>query len=348
MNSLTPGSSDFSYGQQAIFDIYPASNYPYGCNSTVTTLTNREGTVHDGSATKNYQANQDCRWLIQPIGNIDHLIFEFDEFNLGNGDTLYFYDGASVNASFLGKFTGNNLPANFNSNTNSVLIQLKTDASNHQQGFGLSYRSVNTVYCSGITQLTLDSAGLSDGSQSNKYNNGTLCRWYIKPTNGQPIKLTFTSLDTEAGKDIIKVYDPSLSPSKLLGVYSGDVIPKPIVSTSGEMMVIFSTNQNNPKQGWDAYYISSATVGIDEIALNNSISVYPNPTTSKLNIRFDIAMQDLNIFIYSADGRLLNNIHKDQANDPISISTSMLPEGFYIMKIQSNKGVFTRTFVVQR
>jgi hypothetical protein len=349
LNSLAPGTSDFGTGQQAIFDIYPAnSSYPYGCNSSITTLTSNEGTLHDGSATKNYQANQDCRWLIQPSGNIDHIDFEFDEFELAQGDTLYFYDGANINAPILTKLAGGNLPADFSSNTSNVLIQLKTDGNNHAQGFALSYKAINTVFCSGITNLTLDSASFSDGSQSSNYNNGTLCRWYIKPTNGQPIKLVFTSFDTEAGKDIVKVYDPTYSPSKLLGIYSGSTIPSPVVSTSGEMIIIFKSNQDNPKSGWDAYYISGTSVGIDEIALNNSVSVYPNPTNNKLNIHFDIPMRNLSISIYSADGRLVNQIQKDQSNTLIDVNTSSFPEGYYIVKIQTDKGIFSRRFVVQR
>jgi hypothetical protein len=69
-------------------------------------------------------------------------------------------------------------------------------------------------------------------------------------------KLIFTAFDIELTKDIIKIYDPTKSPAVLLASYSGSTAPKPIVSTSGEMMVIFQTGPINTKSGWDAYYIS--------------------------------------------------------------------------------------------
>ena len=348
LNDLTPGTSDFGTGQQAIFDIYPASNYPYGCNSTITTLTAKEGTLYDGSGTKNYLANQDCRWLIQPTGSIDHIQITFDVFDLGAGDTLFLYDGDNINAPLLSKYTGGNLPSSINSTTDAVFIQLKTDASNHAQGFGISYKSFNPIFCSGLTKMTLNSASFSDGSQSNDYNNGSICRWYIKPDNGLPIKLIFDAFDTEANKDIVKIYDPSHSPSLLLAKYSGSSIPNPVISTSGEMLVTFSSNQSITKSGWEAHYITGASVGIDESTLSNSIRVYPNPTKNKINIHFDIAMQNVDISIYSISGKLLKETHRENANTLISLNTSDFSEGYYFIKIQSNQGVFTQSFVIQR
>ena len=348
LNALTPGSSDFGTGQQAIFDIYPASNYPYGCTSSITTLTNSEGTLYDGSATKKYEANQDCRWLIQPTGNIDHLKIDFIEIDLGLNDTLYLYNGINNNAPLLAKYTGGNLPPSINSTTGSVYVQFKTDANNHAKGFGLSYKAYSPIYCSGITKLTQNTGNFSDGSQTNNYNNGTICRWFIKPSNGQPIKLIFDAFNTEANKDIVKIYDPSKTPSLLLASYSGNSIPKDIVSTSGEMLISFFTNKSNTKSGWEAHYITGASVGIDEQTLNNSISIFPNPANNKLNIHFDIEMKNMSIAIYSTSGKLLKALKKNESSQQISLSTSDLPVGYYFIRINSDKGNFSRAFVVQR
>ncbi len=343
--SLSPGSSDFSTGQQAIFDIYPAANYPVFCTSTPT-LTHPEGSLYDGSGPADYLANQDCQWLIQPTGNIDHLVISFDVLDMGLNDTVYLYDGATISDPILAKYTGGTIPSSISSSGNSVLVRMRTDGSLHADGFGLSYRSVNTVFCSGTTQMTLDSAGFSDGSQFNDYNNGTLCRWYIKPSNGLPIKLVFTSFDTEASKDIIKIYDPSKSPSVLLATYSGSNIPQPVVSTSGEMMVIFQTDPINTKSGWEAYYISGASVGLDEIDMDNSISLYPNPVSEQLNIRFDIPLRNVVISVYSIEGRLIEQ-QSVNTQKQITLSTAQLEEGYYVVKIQSDKGITAKSFIVK-
>ena len=345
LSSLTPGSSNFSNGQQAIFDIYPAANYPVYCTTTPT-LTNTEGSLYDGSGTAEYLTNQDCQWLIQPTGNIDHLIISFDVLDMGLNDTVYLYDGTSVNDPILAKYTGGTIPPSISSSGNSVFVRMITDASLNGDGFGLSYRSKNTVFCSGTTQMTLDSASFSDGSQFSDYNNSSLCRWYIKPNNGQVIKLVFTAFDTETAKDVIKIYDPSKSPSVLLASYSGSSIPKPVVSTSGEMMVIFQTDPVNTKSGWEAYYISGASVGMDEIDIDNSITIFPNPVSDQLNIQFHIPLNNVVISVYSIEGRLIEKQFVNTEKQ-IILSTSQLEEGYYIVKIQSKEGVSTKSFIVK-
>jgi len=348
LNSLSPGSSNFTSGQQAIFDIYPASAaYPSGCSSTITTLTNKEGTLYDGSGPDDYAPNSDCRWLIQPTSNVDHLIISFDELDLSSGDTLIFYDGNSINAPVLGKYTGGNLPSSLSSGGASVFVRLISDNSFEGNGFGLSYRSVMPVFCSGIMNLTQNTDTFTDGSGINDYNNGTLCRWYIKPGNGQPVRLYFNSFMTEKGKDIVKIYNPATSPSTLLASYSGTSIPKSVYSPSGEMIVIFQTNQSNTKSGWEAYYISGASVGLQEINSQNDIQLFPNPSNQQLNIRFNTSMENIEIEMYSIDGKLIQSTRMNQPTTLIQLSTATLSEGYYFIKIKTDKGLVSRSFIVQ-
>jgi hypothetical protein len=156
----------------------------------------------------------------------------------------------------------------------------------------------------------------------------------------------FTAFDTEADKDVIKIYDPSKSPSVLLASYSGSSIPKPVVSTSGEMMVIFQTDPVNTKSGWEAYYISGASVGMDEIDIDNSITIFPNPVSDQLNIQFHIPLNNVVISVYSIEGRLIEKQFVNTEKQ-IILSTSQLEEGYYIVKIQSKEGVSTKSFIVK-
>ena len=348
LNSLSPGSSNFTSGQQAIFDIYPAaSNYPSGCNSNLTTLTNKEGTLYDGSGPNNYQNNQDCQWLIQPTSNVDHILVSFDEFDLGSGDTLILYDGNSTNASVLGKFTGGNLPNSISSGGPSIFVRLLTNNNITGNGFGFSYRSIMPVFCSGITQLLQNTDTFSDGSNIHDYNNGTICRWHINPNNGMPIRLFFTSFKTELGKDFVKIYNPATSPSTLLATYSGTNIPKSVFSPSGEMMIIFQTNQTNTKAGWEAYYISGASVGMEDVDSKNDIILYPNPSDHVLNIRFNKHLDNPKITIYSVDGRLMQEHNIQSSKDVFNLSTESLSEGYYILRIQTVDYSISKSFIIK-
>lgn len=349
LNTMNPGSSVFTEGHKAIFDIYPAStSYPLGCQNTVDTLSGTNGTVYDGSGPSTYGNNQDCQWFIQPATNIDYMKISFDELDLGNNDTLYIYDGANSNDPLLGKYSGGNLPSSINTSSSTALVHFVSDQATPGNGFGISYKSYMPVFCNGITQLTLDSDSFNDGSELYDYNNGTNCRWHIKPTNGQPIRLNFNNFNTEAGKDVVKVYDPSTSPATLLASHSGTNIPQSVVSTSGEMMVIFQSNQNTTGTGWEAYYISGPKVGIDEFSKEQNISIFPNPTNNRINIKFEsIPLGELHFSIYATDGKLIQNINLANPSKTTSISTSELSEGYYILHIQTEQGVLSKSFIVK-
>ena len=61
--------------------------------------------------------------------------------------TFYSYDfvsvrdGGSTEAPLVGRFCGHNLPQNFLSTGNQLLIRFKTDSSISQEGFRASYRT---------------------------------------------------------------------------------------------------------------------------------------------------------------------------------------------------------------
>ncbi len=67
---------------------------------------------------------------------------------------------------------------------------------------------------------------------------------------------------------------------------------------------------------------------------DNSIVIYPNPTNSKINIKADNVLQ--NIEIYDVQGRILEIISQDTRESFIDISNKA--NGIYFFKIKTNKG----------
>ncbi|MCK5846935.1 MAG: C10 family peptidase [Bacteroidales bacterium] len=347
LSQLNPGGSDFSSGQGAVFNIYPANNYPEYCNTTTQTITAKKGTITDQSGPSDYLPNSDCQWLIQPNGNIEKIKFDFNKFELASDDTLYFYDGASTSSPLLAKYSGNTIPSSLTSTVNSVLIKLSSTSSNEGDGFFISYSSIYYTYCNGTMIITDSIASISDGSGSSPYNNNSLCKWYIKPTNGLPIKLSFDSFDTEAGVDFVKIYNPEPTPSELLAIYSGNNIPQSVISPSGKMLITFITNPNNTNQGWSASYITADDVSIEKINKIDPYIIYPNPTKDYIHISNNGINPIEDISIFSINGKLIIRSPQNDLNRTnIEIDLQGLSEGIYFIHIKDKETVFVKKLII--
>lgn len=74
---------------------------------------------------------------------------------------------------------------------------------------------------------------------------------------------------------------------------------------------------------------------------NSSISVFPNPTTNRLNISIQGELKVVQTSIYSLEGRQL--LERDKASTTIDISA--LPKGTYVLKIKTENAVSQQRFV---
>jgi hypothetical protein len=110
--------------------------------------------------------------------------------------------------------------------------------------------------CVGTKTLTYVTGTIEDGSGPGDYQNNQDCLWLINPTETvTKITLSFISLSTESGNDIITVYDGNSTSSPVLGTYSGTTIPAgTITSTGPQMLIRFQTNGSTVGNGWKASY----------------------------------------------------------------------------------------------
>ena len=344
---LNPGGNDFATGQGAIFNIYPANNYPEYCNATQTVLTEDAGTFADGSGPSNYLSNSNCEWLIKPNQNIDKIKITFDRFNLNNDDTLFIYDGANTSAPILAKYTGAIIPSAFMSNNSSVLLKLVSNSSNEEQGFDITYKSFYPIYCNS-TKYISDTVGIiSDGSDINNYNSSTFCKWSIEPSTSNPIILIFDSFDTESGEDFVKIYDPVPTPSVLLGQFSGNNIPSSVISPSGKMLIVFTSNAGINHSGWSAHYESTASVGINNITKQDDYTVSPNPNNGIFNIRSSKYINISSIKVVNMDGKRIETIEvKSNISNNTEINLSHLSKGVYFIKIQEKDRILLKKIII--
>ncbi len=259
--------SDFIYNEPGWSANYTATGTPY-CNGT-TTFTSDYTYFDDGSGSSNdYCNNTDCSWLIQPTDAITITLF-FDEFDIEQAgtegyiyDAVEVYDGSNTSAPLLGTFSGDNIPQAITSTGNSMFIRFYSDISVTSEGWSAYYTSTTTNYCTGLSTLTTQSGTISDGSGANQYGNNADCQWLIQPTNATSITLSFTAFDTEQDYDGIIVYDGADTSATMLGVFTGSVIPSPVTSTVGSMLVWFLSDEIIRDNGWNASYTSCIMPGI--------------------------------------------------------------------------------------
>ena len=76
-------------------------------------------------------------------------------------------------------------------------------------------------------------------------------------------------------------------------------------------------------------------------------SIYPNPATNKISIETKSNLQgETTICIFNMNGALLQQ-EKFQSQNLIELDVSALAKGFYLIKIQTNKGIETKKLVVE-
>lgn len=88
----------------------------------------------------------------------------------------------------------------------------------------------------------------------------------------------------------------------------------------------------------------SLTASIEENTLSNAV-VYPNPTSDVINISLKNQLENTQVSVVDAMGRVVLNQTMD--NDFISLDVAGLEEGIYFVKIANGDAVETKTVVVK-
>ncbi|MEQ1744097.1 MAG: S8 family serine peptidase, partial [Saprospiraceae bacterium] len=147
---------------------------------------------------------------------------------------------------------------------------------------GVQYFS--TMLSGRSTLLTACSGALSDGSGNNDYFNNCNYSWTISPPNAASVTLNFSAFNTENNLDFVRVYDGTDSNAPLLGEFSGTDIPPALTATSGNMYIVFTTDESITESGWSANYTCAAAhLSVSPTSLNfganggsNTIAVTAN------------------------------------------------------------------------
>ena len=114
---------------------------------------------------------------------------------------------------------------------------------------------------SGQTNITSRHGTIEDGSGPvDNYENDMDCSWLLTPQTGQDsiqsITISFDRFDLEEN-DLLTIYDGREPSTAVIGSFTGSEIPETITSTSNEVLIKFTSDENNTSSGWMISYSSN-------------------------------------------------------------------------------------------
>jgi N-acetyl-anhydromuramyl-L-alanine amidase AmpD len=113
---------------------------------TATVYTTASGTFYDsGGASGNATDLERSIWTISPAGAAK-VTLNFTSFNLeSKSDYLYLYDGNSINAPLIGKYTGTTSPGTITSSGSSITAEYRSDCSTTSVGWAATWNINGTT-----------------------------------------------------------------------------------------------------------------------------------------------------------------------------------------------------------
>ena len=101
---------------------------------------------------------------------------------------------------------------------------------------------------------TLTDSGGSGGN----YADNEFCGFWIQPSGGGDITLTFSAFDYESGWDFLRIYDGTGTSDPLIADLTGTSLPASVTATSGTMLVVSDTDFIFTRAGFEATWSTVA------------------------------------------------------------------------------------------
>ncbi|MBO4489302.1 MAG: C10 family peptidase [Bacteroidales bacterium] len=356
IDNFVAGYSHYDYSAEALFNIYPSKAYPAPQCQGHKRVTASLGTITDGSHTAMpYKANPDCSWMIAAPGAFAYNI-QFDRMDLNPGvDYVTIYNGPTTASGIAGTFTGQELPTTpIGVNADSVLVTFTSsstvDTNTQYYGFMFSYTStLPTRSCNNVTNLTDWTTTISDGTdEGTNYTPQTSCQFNINHQYVGGYAFNFEKFDLGVG-DFVDIYNNGTNPATFYKRFDLNNMPNGDYSVPFQKMrVQFVSDNYDQRDGFRFRYFT--LTGIEENSGIEDLSVYPNPATDYLFVKFNVAEPTLiTCKLMDATGKVLSmeNMDAFSGENTHSIQTSSLATGFYLLEIDTPTGKTIRKVMVQ-
>lgn len=243
-------------------------NVGAGYNMENTTITSCNGGFFDtGGSSGDYQANE---LLTQTYcsDNGQRLRFTFSQMSLGSGDTLWAYDGNTVNAvNLLRMYIAGSANDVIWSSGTCITFRFRSNIATQAAGWQSQFAcfvnpvpaSTSIVMNAGITAIC--DATILDPSGTGNYGQG-FWRHTFRSSGNSRLRFTYSvfAINGNNGGHWLRIYDGPDATYPLIGAYNNfNFIPAQVVS-SGEFMTFeFDATNTNAGFGGNAGFVGNLT-----------------------------------------------------------------------------------------
>ncbi|XP_078122399.1 procollagen C-endopeptidase enhancer a [Sander vitreus] len=245
-----------------------------------------------------YKPNSKCTWRITvPEGNVVMLsfrIFDLEADSQCRYDYLDVYNGHSNLVQKLGRFCGTFRPGALISTTNTMMLEMGSDAETQGRGFVAYFSGAKPYvddqqFCGG-KMTKAQGEIMTPNWPDKKYPAGTSCSWLITVEPDMVIQVKFDKFvleaDTYCRFDYVAFFNGGeKDDSRLIGRYCGDQAPQPIITSGNVLLVQFVSDLSVTSDGFLAHYTSvppgSQIPTLDSGASTRSIPPKPAVKTAE-------------------------------------------------------------------
>ncbi|XP_071942939.1 cubilin-like isoform X2 [Antedon mediterranea] len=256
-----------------------------------------DGVVKSSNYPNNYNANQNCSWVIESDNPGDRITLTFTHIDIEEStDGLCAHDNVNVfngNDEYaplvIGPYCGTVLPQAFTSYSAAVTITFLSDGSVQKTGFRVTY-TTSTSACGG--DFTALSGFFNSPGYPNNYPLSTECVWSIQSSLGSGVQVSFSVFDMESssncGRDYLE-FRESDETGTLIGRICGNTIPTNISSTQS-LWVKFVSDGSGTGIGFMAAYAQK--MGNDYSGTTGQLSspLYPSAYPVSVVFRWTVTV----------------------------------------------------------
>lgn len=223
---------------------------------TDTVITACSGAFYDdGGANANYKDNSE-KTMTFKSANGQYLNFDFSNVNISSSDSLFIYDGPTVNSKLYAIYTGVDVIDDFSTLDSSVTFRFKTNATTNSNGWKATFSCSTTPLAKTFTHsngviYTCGGTFYDEGGTGNFGDAGTFTQTY-KSYNGNRIKFDFSSF-VAGSNDILRVYDGPNNTYPQIAYKSGSAGSFSVESSGDALTFVFTEYTNSATAaGWVA------------------------------------------------------------------------------------------------
>lgn len=218
--------------------------------------------------------------------------------------------------------------------------------------------------CVGTSRYLVGPAGMTTYKWNDNSSNDSLSitsagDYWLKVTDKHTCTYTDSISVTSASLPVISLgNDTTIRLGDSLALTPGAGFVKYVWSTSETTPVIYVKNKGtysvtvtdqNGCEGSASIAVDTTSLGLTNLKLE-SLSIFPNPVTEKLNIQFSSMSTDqLTAKVVDLSGKVIkqDNFNVYPGQNVFSIKTTSLPSGNYFLWLSNSKGSTTLKIVVE-